>query len=724
MPKSIMIADSEQWSIELISGLAREMGYEIVVAKNGIEALERFMNYAPEMVFVDNLLEKLDGFQVARKIRGTELGRVTPIVLLSAIYQEGAEISDLIDRYYFNEFLPKPFDEDKIRGILSSYLAEKTEVKVAEPGLQTDRPDAPTTIEGDLANTAIADILFDLYQQAKTGMLYVTAGEITKVLYIDQGNISFARSNSSRHRLGSLLLKARLITQEHFERATQIQTLDKGRTRLGMILVSMGALSEEMLKAAVHSQILSIIFSLFETHSGPYYFIETVKTPEEHLPLDMNTMDVLMWGVRKMDDSVDFKAYLPEPGLCVTKAAGTEHIEREVSLTYFERQILSFIDGKKTVGEIVSIGHLAQIPVYRILYSLFKIGVIETKPNEAPEEGEKAVLKDQITRETVIPRRGRLLSISTVRLLSRLYFSGRSGVLQVQKNGQTKSLFLRDGRILYARSNQRQDRLGYLLLSSGKVTRNEYERAIEMRSHSPSTRIGTLFVEMGAISLDDLHWTVKFQILRILKSIFAMEDAEYSFSEGSIPSEEMIVLDHSTPDLIMDCVRSMPATAQVRVHQPLMSSLVLKAMDDNQIRRIITVTPSEEKLLAYLGPGKTMNKLREIDFMDQEEMEKVIYGFNGLGILKSITGADKTEEAQIVREEAMAYQVESAPPSESPSVHQDNVRDTKDDSCINSKMEIMEQELERLRRINEQLNKRLNDKNGEESLAIINTAPN
>src|SRR6266852_8202208 len=99
--------------------------------------------------------------------------------------------------------------------------------------------------EGPLRELGIHDVFQLLYLSRKTGVLRVTselrhnAGTIS----FEGGAIIFAEIRSNPHPLGALLLRTGKISEADLERARDMQQRDRKSTRLGGILVSLGALT-------------------------------------------------------------------------------------------------------------------------------------------------------------------------------------------------------------------------------------------------------------------------------------------------------------------------------------------------------------------------------------------------------------------------------------------------------------------------------------------------
>ncbi len=107
MPR-ILIADDQPDLLAILSSRFRALGFDVLEARNGAEAMELARDETPDVISLDVMMPELNGFQICRDLKGDpELG-VIPIVLLTAKSSEA-------DRFWGSEvgadlYLTKPID--------------------------------------------------------------------------------------------------------------------------------------------------------------------------------------------------------------------------------------------------------------------------------------------------------------------------------------------------------------------------------------------------------------------------------------------------------------------------------------------------------------------------------------------------------------------------------------------------------------------------------------
>ena len=106
--KKVLVIDDDRRIVELIRHTVAMHGkYDVLVAYDGVQGLERFHDERPDCVIVDVLMPRMDGYQVVRAIRGDHTSSHTPLIILSALYEEDDKLTGLFSGV--DEYMAKPF---------------------------------------------------------------------------------------------------------------------------------------------------------------------------------------------------------------------------------------------------------------------------------------------------------------------------------------------------------------------------------------------------------------------------------------------------------------------------------------------------------------------------------------------------------------------------------------------------------------------------------------
>jgi DNA-binding response OmpR family regulator len=109
MSAKILVADDEQNIIKLLRLYLREEGYELVTARNGREALDRFRSDHPDLVLLDLMMPELGGFEVCNEIRRES---DVPVIMLTARSDDVDKIVGL--EMGADDYITKPFNPREV----------------------------------------------------------------------------------------------------------------------------------------------------------------------------------------------------------------------------------------------------------------------------------------------------------------------------------------------------------------------------------------------------------------------------------------------------------------------------------------------------------------------------------------------------------------------------------------------------------------------------------
>ncbi|MBQ9861606.1 MAG: response regulator transcription factor [Clostridia bacterium] len=124
----ILIVDDEMRMRRVIADYLRIKGYETLEAADGVEALAVFFEKHPDLVILDVMMPKKDGWQVCREIRRTHQ---TPIIMLTARSEEADELQGF--ELGADEYVAKPFSLKILSARIEAILRRKGDTVLADP---------------------------------------------------------------------------------------------------------------------------------------------------------------------------------------------------------------------------------------------------------------------------------------------------------------------------------------------------------------------------------------------------------------------------------------------------------------------------------------------------------------------------------------------------------------------------------------------------------------
>jgi DNA-binding response OmpR family regulator len=121
-PKKILIVDDEVDLVETVRFPLEMEGYHVLVSYNGEDALSQARKENPDLILLDLMLPKLDGYKVCRLLKFDERYKHIPILMLTAKTQEKDRILGM--ETGADEYITKPFDMDYLMKKVKEYLSK------------------------------------------------------------------------------------------------------------------------------------------------------------------------------------------------------------------------------------------------------------------------------------------------------------------------------------------------------------------------------------------------------------------------------------------------------------------------------------------------------------------------------------------------------------------------------------------------------------------------
>jgi two-component system, OmpR family, response regulator MtrA len=120
---TILVADDEEDVRELVTYRLTRSGYQVIGAGDGMEAFELATERTPDLMVLDVMMPKLDGYELTRRVRAEAALRSIPVILLTARSQE----TD-VDRGFevgADDYLRKPFNPDELVARVRAVLGRR-----------------------------------------------------------------------------------------------------------------------------------------------------------------------------------------------------------------------------------------------------------------------------------------------------------------------------------------------------------------------------------------------------------------------------------------------------------------------------------------------------------------------------------------------------------------------------------------------------------------------
>lgn len=123
-PRTILVVDDDHHITDLIGGFLRLNGYRAQVASDGDQALQAVAEELPDLILLDLMLPKKDGFVVLEALRRDSRTKAVPVFIISA-----KDVVSDVDSAFAkgaDEFIIKPVNTERLLAKIKKHLAPRT----------------------------------------------------------------------------------------------------------------------------------------------------------------------------------------------------------------------------------------------------------------------------------------------------------------------------------------------------------------------------------------------------------------------------------------------------------------------------------------------------------------------------------------------------------------------------------------------------------------------
>ena len=242
---------------------------------------------------------------------------------------------------------------------------------------------------------------------------------------------------------------------------------------------------------------------------------------------------------------------------------------------------------------------------------------------------------------------GRIEESKVPDLIYSISQSESTGVLYLTKGRAQKALYFQKGRLVFAKSNSIDDRLGEQLLKQKKIT---YAQLIEAaKLITPSKRLGTILVEKGIITADELVHAVINQIKEIVFSVFPWDEGDYFFEAGHLPSKEIIILNIPTEEIIIQGINRINSWSWIRQAVGELDTYYKVKNRYDHLEGLVNLPTSFLKIIEFFISEHTVAQACEFSSLRDFETYKAIWALSVLGIIeKKAEALPIAEESELI----------------------------------------------------------------------------
>jgi CheY-like chemotaxis protein len=312
--EKVLVVDDEPLMAQMLTDRLQELYVDVLRASNGVEALEMAWEHVPDLILLDVMMPKIDGFEVAKILKENPRTATIPIIFLTALSQVKDKVRGL--QLGAEDYVTKPFHFDellvRVRKVLRKSEGEKSEKGTGGAG-----------VKGKLRDMSLVNLIQFLELERKTGILSVVSEGRSGHLYFQDGKIVNAVQGTLRGE--GAVYRLLSWTDGDFE------------------LESLGT----------------------TTPSGP-------------AQISMGNQTIIMEGLRRMDETARLAKQLPPLSARLKPSPRLRQILAGKKMAPDLERFLSLFDGHRKTQAVIEESSLDDLKAIENVQKLYSKGMLET----------------------------------------------------------------------------------------------------------------------------------------------------------------------------------------------------------------------------------------------------------------------------------------------------------------------------------------------------------
>lgn len=398
--ESVLVIDDSPTILKVVQLVLTKAGFSVTTATDGEEGIAQARAQQPDLILLDFVMPKMNGYQVCRALAESPELKEVPVVLMSAkgdqVGERFVKVMGIVD------YITKPFSPEAITAVVQHTILKYPRRAPGDTTAVTEQirqeeidapaePVAPATdegpaLQGQLRAVPLAEVLTLLAAQRQWGVLTVGRGDGKAQVEIafKQGRIELALADglAEEFLLGRYLVEASTMSRQDLDLFIENRkpTTKTGKP-IGEQLVKMSYVDEGELKEALTRQTQERVFELLRWPSGRFSFVVTRELPPLALSaaLGLDVDGILMEGFRRVDEWHLIERELDDfDAVLLRNEEAVQNVGR-ARLTREELAVLELVNGKNSVKDIMRNSRMASFDVSKMLFRLLSIKVIRRR---------------------------------------------------------------------------------------------------------------------------------------------------------------------------------------------------------------------------------------------------------------------------------------------------------------------------------------------------------
>ncbi|TET51301.1 MAG: DUF4388 domain-containing protein [Anaerolineales bacterium] len=230
--------------------------------------------------------------------------------------------------------------------------------------------------------------------------------------------------------------------------------------------------------------------------------------------------------------------------------------------------------------------------------------------------------------------RGNLRDFSATQLLNLINLARKTGTLSIERRGGKAALCFKEGKLVYAALDGKDEDLSSILRSGGKIA-DDLARTIQAQAGGSSDKeLGLWLINAGYITQADIVQVIRTHILNNVYPIFTWPDGTFRFESNVLPFEDRITIPVELENVILEGSRRMKEWERLQDELPDLDTTLRFAERPDAKLRNINLSVEEWRVISFINPRNSIRQLAQYCNMTDFQIRRIVYGLLQAGLVE------------------------------------------------------------------------------------------
>jgi tetratricopeptide (TPR) repeat protein len=246
--------------------------------------------------------------------------------------------------------------------------------------------------------------------------------------------------------------------------------------------------------------------------------------------------------------------------------------------------------------------------------------------------------------------KGSLKEASLPDVIQLLFLGRRTGCLALADRHNFGTIHFDEGHVIYASIVNRRDRLGDILVRSGRISAEALQQAIDRQEGDRDHKLGEILVELGALSRQELEKHIRMQIEEAVYYLFTWTSGTFNFEAGERPERGAFLVRINPEFLLLEGARRVDEWSLIEKKIP--SFDLIFSADQPRVEEFAPSLSDEQRLILPLLDGtRDARQVMEESGLGEFEVGKALFGLITAGFARrtgtSTAAAPKVNDSRV-----------------------------------------------------------------------------